>query len=81
MNNTSGNSDFYKLGDMILDENEIRNAIMQEETLKDQEEEDEDIEREAKAISEQKRVVRYLEQVSGINDSEDEEDEEKEEHF
>jgi hypothetical protein len=56
MNNTSGNSDFYKLGDMIaeplIDEDEIRDAIMQEETLRDKLEDDEDIEREAKAISE-----------------------------
>ena len=47
---------------------------MAEEALKDKVEEDEDIEREAKAISEQKRVVRYLEQVSGMHESSEEED-------
>jgi hypothetical protein len=54
---------------------------MEEEAEKDKKEEDEDIEREAKAISEQKRVVRYLEQVSGIHDSSEEEAEAEEQMF
>jgi hypothetical protein len=44
-----------------VDEHEIELVIMEEETLVDKHDEDEDIEREAKAISEQNRVVRYLE--------------------
>ena len=68
---------------MILEENinedEIRNTIMAEEALRDKQEEDEDIERESKAISEQKRVVRYLEQVSGMHESSDEEEVEQRE--
>ena len=49
-----------------INEEQIRSDIMEEEALHDKVEEDEDIEREAKAISEQKRVVRYLEQISGF---------------
>ena len=59
--------------DENINEEQIRSAIMEEEALNDKVEDDEDIEREAKAISEQKRVVRYLEQISGFQESSDEE--------
>ena len=57
-----------------IDEDEIRVEIMEEEVENDKLDDDEDIEKEAKAISEQKRVVRYLEQLSGIQDSSEEDE-------